>query len=349
MDHVILVSPEGPDGPTGPLRGLVDRLASIGVTVAIVGEIADAAEASAQERRPPAVLLDLRDVFTDGDRDEDDAARRIAEAVRRALEALPHALPIAVAANASPPLVMAAIRAGAGDVIDVVLEGTAAARAVVQRICQRQADRQLELAVMEEQRAIVEEMLKALIRTERRAIDGEEALAARSRTSRNFHVVDARPPAVLVVEADREVADDLAERLESAGVATFAYVSGEEATSEAARLAETSGLDLAIVATELPGMNGIETVRRLRERSPDLPAFLMAAEGPDEALTTAAAELGVQGFVQKPLSEVGDVAERLAEVARESRHRTREGLYLQRIKERHEHILERYRSLPRAP
>ena len=346
MDHVILVAPEG---PTGPLRGLVDRLASIGVSIAIVGEIADAAAASAREPRPPAVMLDLRDVFTDGDRDEDEAARRIAEAVRRTLEALPHALPIALAASANPPLIMAAIRAGAGDVLDVALEGTAAARAVVQRICQRQADRHLELSVMEQQRAIVEEMLKDLIRTERRAIDGEEALAVHSRTSRAFHVVDARPPAVLLVEADRAVADDLAEQLEGVGVATFAYLTGEEATREAAALADTSGLDLAIVAAQLPGMDGIETVRRLRERSPELPAFLLAAGVASEALAAAAAELGVQGFVQKPLSEAGDIAERLAEVARESRHRTREGLYLQRIKERHEHVLERYRTLPRAP
>jgi CheY-like chemotaxis protein len=346
VDHVILVAPEG---PTGPLRGLVDRLASIGVTIAIVDEIADAAEASAREPRPPAVMIDLRDAFTDDGRDEDEAVRRIAEAMRRTLEALPHVLPIALAASASPPLIMAAIRAGAGDVLDVALEGTATARAVVQRICQRQADRHLELSVMAQQRAIVEEMLKDLIRTERRAIDGEEALAARSRTSRAFHVVDARPPAVLLVEADRAVADDLAEQLEGVGVATFAYLTGEEATREAATLADTSGLDLAIVAAQLPGMDGIETVRRLRERSPELPAFLLAAGTASDALAAAAAELGVQGFVQKPLSAAGDIAERLAEVARESRHRTREGLYLQRIKERHEHVLERYRTLPRAP
>jgi CheY-like chemotaxis protein len=333
----------------GPLRGLVDRLASIGVTIAVVDEIADAAHASARAARPPAVMLDLRDTFAEGDGDEDEAARKIADGVRHLLEALPHALPIVLAASASPPLIMAAIRAGAGDVLDVVLEGTAAARAVVQRICQRQADRQLELAVMEEQRSIVEEMLKDLIRTERRAIDGEEALAARSRTSRTFHVVDARPPAALLVEADRAVADDLAEQLEAAGVATFAYVSGEDATREASMLADTSGLDLAIVAARLPGMDGIETVRRLRERSPELPAFLLAAGTVGEELTAAAAAMGVQGFVHKPLSEAFDIAERLAEVARESRHRTREGLYLARIKERHEHVLERYRSLPRAP
>lgn len=346
MDHVILIAPAG---ASGPVRGLVDRLASIGVTITVVDEAAAAAEASAREHRPPAVMLDLRDAG-DGDVDSDEALRRVSEALRRTLEALPHALPIVLAAGATPPLILAAIRAGAADLIDVQVEGTAAARAVVQRICQRQADRQLELAVMAEQRAIVEEMLKDLIRTERRAIDGEEALAARTRTSREFHVIDARPPAVMIVDADRAVADDLAERLEGAGVAAFAFLSGEDALPEASALAASSGLDLALVAAQLPGMDGLETVHHLRERSPDLPAFLMTAEGSGSAeFAEAAATAGVTGFLQKPFADVEAVIAQLADVARESRHRTRESLYLQRIKERHEHVLERYRSLPRAP
>jgi FixJ family two-component response regulator len=341
VDHIILIAPAG---ASGPLRGLVDRLASIGVTIEVVEEIAAAAEASARRPRPPAVLLDLRDT---GAGEEEDVSK-VTDAVRRTIEALPHALPIVLTAGATAPMVVAAIRAGAGDVLDLMVEGTAAARAVVQRICQRQADRHLELSVMEEQRAIVEELLKDLIRTERRAIDAEDALAARTRTSREFPVIDARPPAVLLVEADRHVADDLADRLEAVDVATFAYVSGEEAIREAAMLAETSGLDLALVAAHLPGMNGLETVGRLRERIAGLPAFLMTSEG-DEPIAGTPAELGIIGFVQKPFANIDGVIQQIAELARESRHRTREALYLQRIKARHEHVLERYRSLPRAP
>lgn len=340
VDHVILIAP---GGASGPLRGLVDRLASIGVTITAIDEIAAAAMASAVHKKPPAVLLDLRDAGTG----EEEDVRKVTDAVRKTLEVLPHALPIVLTASASPPLIMAAIRAGAGDVLDLVVEGTATARAVVQRICQRQADRQLELSVMEEQRAIIEELLKDLIRTERRAIDAEDALAARSRTSREFPVIDSRPPAVLLVEAERHVADELADQLEAAGVATFAYVSGEEAIREAAMLADTSGLDLALVAAQLPGMNGLETVRQLRERIAGLPAFLMTS-WPDEGPVDPAG-LGIIGLVQKPLGATGQVVERVASIARDSRSHARESLYLQRIKERHEHVLERYRSLPRAP
>lgn len=341
MDTVILIAPAG---ASGPLRGLVDRLASVGVTIAIVDEVATAAEMSAHHERPPAVMIDLRDAGAG----EVEDVRRATEAVRRALEALPHALPIVLTAGATAPLIVAAIRAGAGDVIDLLLEGTATARAVVQRICQRQDDRRRELEVIEEQRAMIEELLKDVIRTERRAIDAEEALAARARTSREHPVADARPPAVLLVEHERGVADDLADQLEAAGVTTFAYVSGEEAVREAAGLAESSGLDLALVAARLPGMDGLETVRRLRDRIAGLPAFLMTSS-PEEELAAGAAELGVVGFVPKPLADVGELVDRVLGLARESRHRARESRYLQRIKERHEHVLERYRCLPRTP
>jgi DNA-binding NarL/FixJ family response regulator len=89
-------------------------------------------------------------------------------------------------------------------------------------------------------------------------------------------------------------------------------------------------------------------VRQLRERFADLPAFLMTSPE-DDAAAAAAAALGVAGYVEKPLADVGAVVERLAELARESASRTRESQYVQRIKERHERVLEKYRSLPRLP
>jgi DNA-binding NtrC family response regulator len=341
VDNIILIAPTG---TTGPLRGLIDRLASVGVTVTVADEIAAAAELAARQPRPPAVMLDLRDHETA----EDEQVRRVTEAVRHALEVLPHALPIVLIAGATAPLILAAVRAGAGDVLDLLIEGTAAARAAVQRVCQRQADRQLELSVMEEQRAIIEELLKDLIRTERRAIDAEDTLAARGRSSRQFQTSDLRPAAVLLVESERGLADELAELLEAAGLAAFAYVSGEEAVREAAMLAETTGIDLALVATRLPGVDGIETVRLLRERIAGLPAFLMAPPG-DEERAAGAAELGILEVVQKPIADLEALAAQITKLAQESRHRARESVYLQRIKERHEHVLERYRSLPRTP
>ncbi len=341
MEHAAILI--APDGPSGQLRGLMDRLGSSGITATIVDDVHTALELARKHESPPALLLDVRD-WSSGEVED---LKNAGELIRRVLVAIPSSLPIVIASNASPRMILACIRAGATDVIDLALEGTATARAIVQRICQRQFDRTRELSTFQQARSMVEDLLKDLIRTERRSIDAEDALA-HARSGDVPVVTETRPPAILLVEHDRSVADDLADLLEAAGIATFAYVTGEEAVREAETLAATTGLDLALVAAQLPGMDGLETVRRLRDRVPGLPAFLMTSVH-DADLAAEAADLGVVGFVHKPLEDLEGVVERLAQLAHESLHRTREAVYLERIKERHERVLARYRSLPREP
>jgi CheY-like chemotaxis protein len=247
-------------------------------------------------------------------------------------------------------VIIACIRAGAGDVIDLKLEGTAGARGVVQRVAGRQEVRAAELDRVGALRDVLEDMMKALIRTERKMIDLEEHVAGPKRRASEQPVVgpDARSPAVLVVEEDRRLAGALVDRLEATGVATFAYSSGPDAVRDTdAILVSGGGYDLALIG----GDDALETVARLREKISDLPAFLMTddATEDDDELADAAAELGVVGFVKKPVEDVDEVTARLAELARESLNRTREAVYLARIKERHERVLSRYRSLPREP
>ena len=69
----------------------------------------------------------------------------------------------------------------------------------------------------------------------------------------------------------------------------------------------------------------------------------------DGELAERAADLGVVGFVHKPLVDIDEIVERLAQLENESLLRTREHLYIQRIKARHERVLAKYRSLPREP
>lgn len=336
----ILIAPHGPDGT---LRTLTDRLASVGVTVTIVDELPTAVELAARHDLPPAVLLDLRDAAAG----EVEDLNKVIDVLRRTLAAMPGFYPIVITADAAAPLIIQCMRKGAGDVIDLQLEGTATARAVVHRVCAKQLQRRNEIDVVHQQRQMIEDLLKDLIRTERRSIDAEERLAVRSRSG-EVPVVEIRSPAVLLVEADRDVADELADLLEAAGVATYAYVAGEEALREVETLSATTGLDIALVAAQLPGIDGLETIRRLRERVPGMPAFLVTSVV-DADLAAHAADLGVVGFVQKPLADVDEVVERLVQLAREALTRTRESLYLDRIKERHERVLARYRSLPQRP
>ncbi|MCX5745456.1 MAG: response regulator [Proteobacteria bacterium] len=325
-----------PNGATGALRGLVERLINAGIAVTTVDEFDGMTAPFRRFERPPCVLIDLRDIDA-GDLDD---WKHATDTLRRVMTTLPRSMPIAITDGATAPLIVACIHAGAADLIDLQLEGTGVARAIVQRVWARQAERASEYATSRTLRGMVEELVKDLVRTERRSIDLEEKLG------KTTQEIAERLPAILLVLAEREVSDTLTERLEAAGIVTYAYVSGEEALREARPLAEQAGLDLALIAAQLPGIDGLEATRRLREVVPGLDVFLVTAVD-DGDLAADAADLGVVGFVHDPLANIDEVVTRLAQLAHESLQRTRELAYLQRIKHRHERVLARYRSLPR--
>jgi CheY-like chemotaxis protein len=337
-----------PEGASGPLRAMVERLVGSGVEVHVVDTLPAAAQvASRTASGPPCLLLDLRTLAA-GATAED--VKLASERIRKAAHAIPHTTPVAITGSVDAALVLALIRAGAGDVIDIDREGTTAGAAVVKRVYERQLGTARRATAAHTLRAMIEDLLKDLIRTERRHIDLEQKLAQfESVTGETGPFEALREPAILLVEPDKKVARELAERLEGAGVSTFAYVSGEDACREIESLLRGgAAFDLALVAAQLPGIDGLETVRRLRDRIGGLPAFLMTAVH-DADLAARVADLGVVGFVQKPLPDIDEVVARLSQLAREALERTREQLYLQRIKVRHERVLARYRSLPREP
>lgn len=337
-----------PQGSVGPLRAMIERLVGGGIEVHVVEDVPTAAQvASRWPSEPPCVLLDLRNLVAGAEIED---VKLATERIRKAAHAIPNVMPVAITGAADAGVVIALLRAGAGDVIDIQLEGTANARAVVLRVYQRQRQLAHQTLAARTLRAMIEDLLKDLIRTERRSIDLEEKLAQFESTTGETGTMDSqRPPGILLVEPDKKVARELADRLEATGIATFAYTSGEDALGELDRLlAAGAGFDLALIAAQLPGVDGVETVRRLRDRLPGLPAFLMTAVH-DADLAARAADLGVVGFVQKPLPDIDEVVGRLAGLAYEALERTREQLYLQRIKVRHERVLARYRSLPREP
>jgi CheY-like chemotaxis protein len=77
--------------------------------------------------------------------------------------------------------------------------------------------------------------------------------------------------------------------------------SGEEAVSKAARMQ----VDLLVIDVKLPGIDGFETVRRIK-RTPgygDLPVIILTGQGQGDVQAEAAG-LGVTAFFTKPFSPV---------------------------------------------
>jgi two-component system, LuxR family, response regulator FixJ len=100
---------------------------------------------------------------------------------------------------------------------------------------------------------------------------------------------------IYVVDDDQGVLGSLSFLLETDGFAVRTFRSG-------AALLDSLGdarVDCIVVDYKMPGMNGIDLARRLRERKVEAPVVMITGY-PDESISSRAAAVGVSHVVLKP-------------------------------------------------
>ena len=102
---------------------------------------------------------------------------------------------------------------------------------------------------------------------------------------------------VLIVDDEKNIRLTLSQSLESLELETDTAVNGEEAL---AKLKEKD-YGLVLLDLRLPGMDGMEVLRRLREIRPDIRVIIITAYGTIESAVDAM-KLGAVDFIQKPFS-----------------------------------------------
>lgn len=100
---------------------------------------------------------------------------------------------------------------------------------------------------------------------------------------------------ILVVEDESTLRDGLVDLLCAAGHSVDAVGDGESALLRGA----VPDVDLLVLDLMLPGIDGIEVCRRLRELRPTLPILMLTALGSEEE-TVAGLEAGADDYVTKP-------------------------------------------------
>jgi CheY-like chemotaxis protein len=78
---------------------------------------------------------------------------------------------------------------------------------------------------------------------------------------------------ILVVDDEESIQLIFRDELETAGYEVHSAMTGEEALA----MVPDIGPDLVILDIHMPGINGIEVLRRLKEADPDLPVILSSA------------------------------------------------------------------------
>jgi CheY-like chemotaxis protein len=103
---------------------------------------------------------------------------------------------------------------------------------------------------------------------------------------------------VLVIDDDPVVGKSFERVLDGGkGYAVISAASGAEALDRLAR----EDYDVVYTDIKMPGMDGLEVTERIKARRPWLPVVIITGYG-SEANEKRAAELGVAGFLNKPLS-----------------------------------------------
>jgi DNA-binding NtrC family response regulator len=119
---------------------------------------------------------------------------------------------------------------------------------------------------------------------------------------------------LLIVEDDPRLRELLVRMTGEWGFMTSASWSGEEA----ARMNDQTPFDLAILDYHLPRMNGMQTLRRLRDSAPDLQAVVLTAHA-NLDLAREAMHLDVVEFLVKPCQR-GELEKALDRALRRGRN-----------------------------
>ena len=102
---------------------------------------------------------------------------------------------------------------------------------------------------------------------------------------------------VLIVDDEKNIRLTLSQTLEALGVEPDTAANGEEAL---AKLKEKE-FGLILLDLKMPGMDGMEVLRRVREIRPDIRVIILTAYGTIESAVEAM-KLGAVDFIQKPFS-----------------------------------------------
>lgn len=102
---------------------------------------------------------------------------------------------------------------------------------------------------------------------------------------------------ILIVDDEKNIRLTLSQALEALDIEIHAAVNGEEALG---MLAESS-YSLILLDLKMPGMDGMDVLRKVREEHPDIKVIIITAHGSIDAATEAM-KLGAADFVQKPFA-----------------------------------------------
>ncbi|MGZ6126402.1 MAG: response regulator [Myxococcales bacterium] len=124
---------------------------------------------------------------------------------------------------------------------------------------------------------------------------------------------EARFPSSVLVIDDEPVVLDLFQRvLAGKGLVIRTARNGEEALA----LIEREGFGCVLADKNLPGIDGIEIVRRIRQSQPHCACIVMTGYASTESAVEAL-RLGAVDYIEKPFDDLGRIADRIDDLVKQ--------------------------------
>jgi CheY-like chemotaxis protein len=121
------------------------------------------------------------------------------------------------------------------------------------------------------------------------------------------------PPKIMLVDDEKEFVHTLSERLQTRNLESSIAYDGEQALE----MLNVEVPDVIVLDLRMPGIDGIETLRRVKERHPQVEVIILTGHG-SEHEQELAEEFGAFAYLQKPVN-----INELAQVMREAYARKR--------------------------
>jgi len=122
-----------------------------------------------------------------------------------------------------------------------------------------------------------------------------------------------KPVSILLVDDDAGMVDTLTDIFEALDHRVLAAGSGMAAVAE---LTERP-FDVVLMDIQMPGLNGVQALRVIKDRSPELPVIMMSAYTRDE-LVQEAERISGRAVLRKPL-DMNEVLALIGEIACDGR------------------------------
>ena len=100
---------------------------------------------------------------------------------------------------------------------------------------------------------------------------------------------------ILVIDDDKDLREVMAELLEKAGYLAISAANG----ADGVRINERENPDIIVLDLCMPGMDGIETLRRIREQDREVGVIILTANGSSETVREAVG-LSASEYLSKP-------------------------------------------------